>query len=58
MLIGVDIFLVPRFGASGAALGQIIATSALAVFGSAAFLSHLRGLDRLKGFSPAHSYSL
>jgi O-antigen/teichoic acid export membrane protein len=58
ILTGVDIFLVPRFGPSGAALGQIIATSFLAAFGSAGYLSHVRGLTRLNGFSPVHSYGL
>jgi hypothetical protein len=57
MLGCVDVFLVPRFGPTGAALGQIIATSFLAVFGSVAYLSHVRGLSRIGALSSAPSYS-
>jgi O-antigen/teichoic acid export membrane protein len=56
LLSGVDIFLVPRFGPIGAALGQIIATSFLAAFGAAIYLSHVRGLNQLNGLSPVHSF--
>jgi O-antigen/teichoic acid export membrane protein len=53
----VDVFLVPKFGPTGAALGQIIATSFLAVFGSVVYLSHVRDLNRIGTLSSAPSYS-
>jgi O-antigen/teichoic acid export membrane protein len=52
----VDLFLVPRFGTVGAALGQLIATSFLATVGAAVYLSYVRGLNRLSRLRPAHSY--
>jgi len=57
MLGYVDVFLVPRFGPVGAAFGQLIATSFLAVFGATAYLSHIRGLNRAGAPGPARGYS-
>jgi O-antigen/teichoic acid export membrane protein len=56
VLVGSDVLLVPRFGAIGAALGQLIATSFLAVVGAAVYWSHVRGLNRTGAFRPAPIY--
>jgi hypothetical protein len=53
----VDLYLVPRFGPVGAALGQLIATSSLAAVGAAVFLSYVRSLHRMGVLSPAPGYS-
>jgi O-antigen/teichoic acid export membrane protein len=53
----VDLYLVPRFGPVGAALGQLIATSSLAAVGAAVYLSYVRSLHRTGVLSPAPGYS-
>jgi O-antigen/teichoic acid export membrane protein len=56
LLTGVDMILVPRFGTVGAALGQMIATLFLAVFGAVIYFAYVRGLPQAGRFSPAPSY--
>jgi O-antigen/teichoic acid export membrane protein len=56
MLGSVDLFLIPRFGPVGAALGQLVATSFLALVVAAIYLSHVRGLNRIRALIPASTY--
>jgi O-antigen/teichoic acid export membrane protein len=57
MLGCVDLFLIPRFGTTGAALGQLVATSFLTILVATVYLSHVRSLHRINTFRAAPSYS-
>jgi len=56
LLTCIDVVLVPRLGPIGAALGQLIVTSFLAVFGATVYQYHVRGLNRIRALTPAQSY--
>jgi O-antigen/teichoic acid export membrane protein len=44
LLLGLDLFLIPRYGVLGAAYGQVVATGFLAIFSAVVFLLHMRTL--------------
>jgi O-antigen/teichoic acid export membrane protein len=44
LLSAADVILIPRLGAVGAAVGQLIATSFLTVFAAGVFARYVRGL--------------
>jgi O-antigen/teichoic acid export membrane protein len=56
LLGGMDILLVPRFGALGAAFGQLAATSFLALLAVTVYQRYVRNLNRLGALLPAPGY--
>ena len=48
LLIGLDIYLMPRYSATGAAIGQLGATAFLGVFMAASYMHYLRTLANNK----------